>query len=58
MKFLIDILHPKHVHFFRPLLKRWQERGHELSIVTRDKDITHQLLDLFNISYVCLSKQE
>ena len=58
MKFLIDILHPKHVHFFRPLLKRWQERGHEVKIVTRDKDITHQLLDLFNISYICLSKQE
>jgi hypothetical protein len=58
VKFLIDILHPKHVHFFRPLLKRWQERGHEVKIVTRDKDITHQLLDLFNISYICLSKQE
>ncbi len=58
MKFLIDILHPKHVHFFRPLIKRWQEHGHELMIVTRDKDITHQLLDLFSIPYVCLSKQE
>ena len=58
MKFLIDILHPKHVHFFRPLLKRWQDRGHELKIVTRDKDITHQLLDLFSIPYVCLSKQK
>ena len=58
MKFLIDILHPKHVHFFRPLMKRWQGRGHELKIVTRDKDITHQLLDLFSIPYVCLSKQK
>ncbi|HET6460296.1 MAG TPA: DUF354 domain-containing protein [Syntrophales bacterium] len=58
MKFLIDILHPKHAHFFRPLMKRWQGRGHELKIVTRDKDITHQLLDLFGIPYVCLSKQK
>jgi uncharacterized protein len=58
VKFLIDVLHPKHVHFFRPLIKRWQGRGHDLKIVTRDKDITHQLLDLFNISYVCLSKQK
>jgi len=57
VKFLIDILHPKHAHFFRPLMKRWQDRGHELIIVTRDKDITHKLLDLFSISYVCLSRQ-
>jgi uncharacterized protein len=55
---MIDVLHPKHVHFFRPLLKRWQDRGHELKIVTRDKDITHELLDLFRIPYVCLSKQK
>lgn len=39
-------------------MKRWQGRGHELKIVTRDKDITHQLLDLFSIPYVCLSKQK
>jgi len=58
VKFLIDILHPKHVHFFRPLIKRWQNRGHEVKIVTRDKDITHELLNLFSIPYVCLSKQK
>jgi len=39
-------------------MKRWQDRGHELQVVTRDKDITHQLLDLFSIPYVCLSKQK
>ena len=58
MKILIDILHPKHVHFFRPLVKRWQNHGHELKIVTRDKDITHQLLDLFGMPYYCLSRQQ
>jgi len=39
-------------------MKRWQDRGHELQVVTRDKDITHQLLDLFSVPYVCLSKQK
>lgn len=58
MKIFIDILHPKHVHFFRPLVKRWLKRGHEVKIVTRDKDITHQLLDLFGMPYVCLSRQK
>ena len=58
MKFLIDILHPKHAHFFRPLVRRWEGRGHEVKVVTRDKDITHELLDLFGIRYICLSKQK
>ena len=39
-------------------MKRWQDRGHTVKIVTRDKDITHELLNLFNIPYVCLSKQK
>jgi hypothetical protein len=29
-----------------------------VKIVTRDKDITHELLNLFSIPYVCLSKQK
>jgi len=58
MKILIDILHPKHVHFFRPLVKRWLIHGHKIKIVTRDKDITHQLLDLFGMPYECLSIQQ
>ena len=57
MKILIDVLHPKHVHFFRPLITRWSEQGATVSILTRDKDITHQLLDLYEIPYTCLSKQ-
>jgi len=57
VKIFIDILHPKHVHFFRPLVKRWLKRGNGVKIVTRDKDITHQLLDLFGMPYVCLSRQ-
>lgn len=58
MRLLIDIHHPKHVHFFRPLMRRWQARGDAVQIVTRDKDITHQLLDLYRLPYVCLSRQQ
>ena len=58
MKILIDVLHPKHAHFFRPLIRRWVDKGHAVKVVTRDKDITHELLNLFHIPYVCLSKQE
>ena len=58
MRILVDIHHPKHVHFFRPLLRRWEARGDAVQIVTRDKDITHQLLDLYGLRYVCLSRQQ
>lgn len=57
MRLLVDILHPKQAHFFRPLIRRWQAQGHAVQIVTRDKDITHQLLDGFGLPYLCLSRQ-
>ncbi|HLO30009.1 MAG TPA: DUF354 domain-containing protein [Anaerolineales bacterium] len=57
MRILVDILHPKQAHFFRPLIRGWRERGDVVQIVTRDKDITHRLLDGFGFSYICLSKQ-
>ena len=57
MRILVDILHPKQAHFFRPLIQDWQRRGDVVQIVTRDKDITHQLLERFGFSYICLSKQ-
>jgi predicted glycosyltransferase len=57
MRILVDILHPKQAHFFRPLITRWRQQGDIVQIVTRDKDITHQLLDSFGFKYICLSHQ-
>jgi uncharacterized protein len=58
MRILIDILHPKHAHFFRPLIRRWTGKGHVVKVVTRDKDITQKLLGVFDIPYICLSRQQ
>ena len=58
VRILLDIHHPKHVHFFRPLIRRWQTRGDVVQIVTRDKDITQRLLELYSLPYVCLSRQQ
>jgi len=58
MRILVDILHPKQAHFFRPLITRWQRRGDAVQIVTRDKDITHLLLRQFGFPYRCLSRQQ
>lgn len=43
MKFLIDLQHPAHLHFFRNLVIRLKEEGHEVLLTGRDKDILKQL---------------
>lgn len=56
MNILIDIIHPAHVHFFRHGLKILQERGHEVAVTARVKDVTIELLDNFKIPYTVLSE--
>jgi predicted glycosyltransferase len=51
MRILIDMGHPAHVHFFRNAIKELQNRGHEVKITARDKDVTLQLLDAYGMEY-------
>lgn len=55
MRILIDISHPAHVHFFRESIRQFARRGHEVQVVSRVKDITTELLDLYNIEHSILS---
>lgn len=55
MKILIDISHPAHVHFFKHAARIWQEHGHAVKFVARNKEITFQLLDDYQIPYQGLS---
>lgn len=57
MRILIEILHPAHVHFFRPFIAAAEERGHEIRVTARDKDVTRELLDTHGIPYRLLSRQ-
>lgn len=43
MKLLIDLQHPAHLHFFRPLVTRLLKEGHQVRLTGRDKDILVQL---------------
>ena len=52
----MDISHPAHVHFFRNAIDLWRQRGHEVTIVSRDKDITLTLLDQYGFPHTCLSQ--
>jgi len=51
MKILIDFGHPAHIHYFKNFIRIMKEKGHEFSLVARDKEVLHQLLDHLEISY-------
>ncbi len=52
MKILIDINHPAHVHYFRNLYKIMTDQGHQIQVVSRNKEIEHYLLNVYQIPYV------
>jgi hypothetical protein len=52
MRFLFDVVHPAHVHFFRHLITELEEAGHETVVVARRKDVTTDLLTAYAIPHV------
>lgn len=55
MKVLVTIQHPAHVHFFRPIIGILRERGHDVEIVAREKDVNLELLDAYELPYTLLA---
>ncbi len=56
MKVLFDIGHPAHVHFFRNPARLLAQRGHEILITSRHKEMTLELLDQLGLPHICLSR--
>jgi uncharacterized protein len=56
LRIAVDITHPAHFHFFKNSILAWQERGHDVLILSRDKDLTLRLLDEIGWKHHCLSK--
>jgi len=56
MKLLIDIGHPAHVHVFKNTIRDLRKKGHEITIVTRDKEVAISLLEKFGLDYINLGK--
>jgi len=52
MNILIDINHPAHVHYFKNFYRIMTGRGHNVIVVSRDKEIAHQLLNLYQIPFL------
>ena len=44
MRYLFDLGHPAHVHYFKNVIRRLVDNGNDVIIVARDKDVTHELL--------------
>ena len=55
-KVLFDIGHPAHVHLFKNFIFYLKENNHQVFVTTRNKDITHDLLNYYNIPFTCISK--
>ena len=52
MRILVDINHPSQVHLFKNAISHWQDRGDEILITARDKDVSFELLDSLSLKYV------
>jgi len=55
MNILVDMIHPGDVHFFRLAIEQFQDRGHNVAVTARVKDVAIDLLNEYSIPYICLS---
>ena len=51
MRIFIDIGHPAHVHYFRNSINILKREGHHFCITARDKDVTIQLMNEYEIDF-------
>lgn len=55
MNVLVDINHPAHVHLFKHLVRELEDRGHGVTVTSRDKEVTVELLDRYGFDHEVLS---
>ena len=58
MRVMIGIGHPKQVHFWKNIVRNLIEDGHEVKILTADKDVTLQLLSAYGLDYEVYGKHQ
>ena len=52
MKILIDIGHPAHVHYSRNAIEKWKEKGHQIIITARNKEVIKDLLKYYHLKFI------
>ena len=58
MKIMVGVGHPKHVHFWRNIVRNLIEDGHEVKILAVDKDTTLHLLEVCGLDYEIYGKHQ
>lgn len=51
MRILIDIGHPAHVHLFKNIIRLMENKGHQVKVTARDKDVAIDLLEAYDIPH-------
>jgi uncharacterized protein len=51
MNIVVDIGHPAEVHYFKNLIYRLTEKNHSVSVLARNKEVTFDLLNEYNIPF-------
>jgi len=57
MKVHFDVGHPAHVHLFKYAIDELHARGHETLVTSREKEVTVELLDAYDVDHVPISKK-
>jgi predicted glycosyltransferase len=52
---LISVAHPAHVHLFKNLIWDLENRGHEVKVIARNKEMCKKLLDIYGFKYDLIS---
>ena len=55
MKIIVTIQHPAHVHLFRHTIDTFENRGDEVHVFVREKDIAIELLEIYDIDHTILA---
>jgi len=55
-RFLVSIHHPAQVHFFRYIIRELRADGHAVRVCVRDKEMTSELLEAFDIPHTVLAQ--
>ena len=55
MKFLFDLNHPAHVHFFRKPIEILQDQGHKIIVTSRIKEMAVPVLEELGLQHIPLS---
>jgi predicted glycosyltransferase len=58
MRLLIETHHPAHIHFFKNAVRIWRDRGDDVLLLGRDRDVMKRLLAAYDfIPYEILTQQ-